>query len=237
MRDAVTEGLDLIARAVDRIRLTERSGARAVTVACSVGVATYWLMPRLARFYDRHPEVAVNVVTTPLGAPALAEGADLAIRYGHGRWRDGRVAKLFDEEVRPVCSPDLLERAGGRIDLARAPLLHVRTQEESWLSWPVYLRRSGLPPNTGTGRTFTNYVQATQAALCGHGVLLGWVSISAGLVAEGRLTPTGAPPAAAVGRIPSRDAAGIPAPDATCFLDWLMAAHGDDVEGRAATSD
>ena len=229
LKDAVTEGLDRIAGAVERIRLAERAGAGAVTVACSVGVATYWLMPRLARFYDRHPEVAVNVVTTPLGAPALAEGVDLAIRFGHGRWRDGRVAKLFDEEVRPVCGPSLLERSGGRIDLAKAPLLHVRAQEESWLSWPVYLRRAGLPRHEGTGRSFTNYVQATQAALAGQGVLLGWVSISAGLVAEGRLVPVGAPPL----RPPdgfyllAREDAGA---DAIRFHDWLIAAQGNDVE-------
>ena len=225
LKDAVTEGLDRIAGAVDRIRATERAGAAAVTVACSVGVATYWLMPRLASFCSDRPEVAVNVVTTPLGAPDLAHGVDLAIRYGHGRWRDGAVSKLFNEEVRPVCSPDLLERAGGRIDLARAPLLHVRTQEESWLSWPVYLRRAGLPPNGGPGRSFTNYVQAIQAALAGQGVLLGWVSLSAGLVAEGRLIPVGAPslrPPDAFYLVRRRNAQGA----AAAFADRLLAGCG-----------
>jgi LysR family glycine cleavage system transcriptional activator len=34
---------------------------------------------------------------------------------------------------------------------------------------------------------FTNYVQATQAALAGQGVMLGWRSITGDLVNEGRL--------------------------------------------------
>ncbi|UVC10085.1 LysR family transcriptional regulator [Rhizobium sp. TH2] len=184
---AVTEGLGRIADAIDHVRHLQMTGDSA-TVACSVGVATYWLMPRLARFSAEHPQVTVNVMTTLQGAPRLNPAVDLAIRYGNGRWADGTVEKLFDERVVPVCSQpfrDRLKSAGIKLD--RTTLLHVNTDDPAWITWPTYLKNMGLPENRTAGRRFTNYVQATQAALDGQGVMLGWESITGDLVREGRL--------------------------------------------------
>jgi LysR family glycine cleavage system transcriptional activator len=184
---AVTEGLGRIADAIDHVRHLHAAEDSA-TVTCSVGVATYWLMPRLARFSAEHPHVTVNVMTTLQGAPRLNPAVDLAIRYGNGRWTDGAVEKLFDERVVPVCSQPLRDRlnfAGVRLD--RATLLHVNTDDPAWITWAAYLKRKGLPDNLMAGRRFTNYVQATQAALDGQGVMLGWESITGDLVREGRL--------------------------------------------------
>lgn len=190
---AIRDGLGQIAEAIEALRATRREEGATVTVACSVGVATYWLMPRLAAFYREHPEILVNVMTTPTGAPALAEGVDLAIRYGHGRWRDGLVHRLLAEEVLPVCAPGLRARHGGTVSPGAVPLLHVRSDEASWVGWPAYLRSTGLAPVRAEGRVFTNYVQATQAALEGHGMMLGWRSITGGLTASGALVAAGLP--------------------------------------------
>ncbi|SIT03082.1 transcriptional regulator, LysR family [Roseivivax lentus] len=186
-----TESLSKIADLLDRMRQAEGARAQTVTVACSVGVATYWLMPRLSLFYRAHPDLLVNVVTTQSGAPALADGADVAIRYGHGRWSDGDVHHLFDEAVEPVCAPSLRARFEGPVPREAAPLLHVRTSDASWLSWAEYLARTGQPRMHGGGQSFTNYVQTTQAALEGHGMMLGWRSITGALVASGALVSAG----------------------------------------------
>src|SRR3546814_9629093 len=62
-----------------------------------------------------------------------------------------------------------------------------------WTPWEVYLRKLGLARGTARSGSrdlrFTNYVQATQAAPAGRGVMLGWRSITGDLVAEGRLVP------------------------------------------------
>jgi len=192
---ATLEGLGRIAEAIDDIgRLTQQSEP-SVTIACSVGLATYWLMPRLAGFYDRHPGVAVNVRTTNHGAPTLAGGVDLAIRYGDGQWNDGALRLLFEERVDPVCSPALAARlssASRWLDLAT--LIHVEVEDESWLSWRRYLRATGQVGGGRQGLRFTNYVQATQAALGGQGVMLGWRSITGDLVNDGRLMRLGEAP-------------------------------------------
>lgn len=187
LENAVTEGLGRIADAIDhigRMQATEES----TTVACSVGVATYWLMPRLARFSAEHPLASVNVMTTQQGAPRLNPTIDLAIRYGDGKWTDGVVQKLFDERVVPVCSHVYRDRlAEQAIPLDRATLLHVNADDPAWIGWPKYLKSLKLPDARTPGRRFTNYVQATQAALDGQGVMLGWESITGDLVQEGRL--------------------------------------------------
>ncbi|MGV3548301.1 LysR substrate-binding domain-containing protein [Rhizobium sp.] len=187
LENAVTEGLGRIADAIDhigRMQATEES----TTIACSVGVATYWLMPRLARFSAEHPLATVNVMTTQQGAPRLNPAVDLAIRYGDGKWMDGTVTKLFDERVVPVCGADyarrMIEQA---IALESAVLLHVNADDPAWIGWPAYLRHLKLPENRASNRRFTNYVQATQAALDGQGIMLGWESITGDLVREGRL--------------------------------------------------
>src|SRR3546814_5050624 len=69
-------------------------------------------MPRLATFYERHPEVAVHVMTSPQGAPELAPGVDIAARFGNGQWQDGSVTPLFAERIDPVASPALAARLG-----------------------------------------------------------------------------------------------------------------------------
>ena len=191
LADAIAEGFGRIERTLDALSLAERQRERSATVACSVGVATYWLMPRLAGFYAAHPDLSVNVITTQSGAPELSEAVDLAIRFGHGRWRDGVPGRLFDEVVEPVCSPGLRAAFDGPVPLPAVSLLHVKSPETSWLGWAEYLRRTGQAGVPGRGQTFTNYVQATQTALEGHGVMLGWHSITGALVAEGRLVSAG----------------------------------------------
>src|SRR3546814_4759352 len=172
-----------IAEAVAEIRRLDTEDQRSLRIACSFGFATYWLMPRLATFYERHPEVAVHVMTAPQGAPELGPGVDLAARYGDGGWQDGTVTPLFAERIDPVASPALAESLRRAPEpLAAAPLIHVESSDARWTPWEVYLRKLGLARGTARSGSrdlrFTNYVQATQAALAGRGVMLGWRSIT-----------------------------------------------------------
>ncbi|RUM24397.1 LysR family transcriptional regulator [Rhizobium vallis] len=186
LNTGVSDGLNRIAETIDRVRSLHLLNENSVTIACTIGTATYWLMPRLAGFYVEFPDIAVNVQTT-VGSPEISPSTDLLIRYGLGEWTDGRSVRLFDERVVPVSSPRVAERYSIMEDLEDAPLLHVVSSEKSWLSWDDYFKRFSLPENNMVGRSFTNYVQATQAALSGQGVMLGWESNTGDLVREGRL--------------------------------------------------
>lgn len=187
---AARDGLEMIHRAIDEIRADAGAEGQRLTVSCTLGMATYWLMPRLPDFYARHPDVLVNVQAPPTDLPTISGEVDLALRYGTGGWTDGETTKLFDEVVCPVGRPAVVERLlAEEVGLDRAPLIHVRGPETGhWADWPEYLRQAGVRRPPGPGQHFDNYVHAIQAALDGRGLVLGWRSNTGAFVSDGALT-------------------------------------------------
>jgi LysR family glycine cleavage system transcriptional activator len=74
-------------------RLPGRRSRGRLTLSSAPGFAARWLMPRLSRFADRHPEISVDIQTSldPVDLPM--EGIDAAIRLARrrGRCRTGRI--------------------------------------------------------------------------------------------------------------------------------------------------
>ena len=191
LHKAVTENRERLTAALDDIAALDAASDATVTVACTIGFATYWLMPRLEAFYRDHPDMAVNVQTTQQEVPLLGRGTDVAMRYGDGGWKDGDVQLLFGERIDPVCAPVLAERLAEQPgSLASAYLIHVDFPDRRWITWPQYLARTRQSAaGSAKGLRFSNYVQATQAAISGHGVMLGWRSITGDQVSQGLLVP------------------------------------------------
>nr|WP_247750034.1 LysR substrate-binding domain-containing protein [Agrobacterium sp. S2/73] len=223
---ATTESIAKISEAIIEIDELRDASSAYITVACSVGFATFWLMPRLSSFYASHPDVSVNVVTTVQGAPRLLPGIDIAIRFGNGAWNDGKVRKLFDERVDAVCSPAFLSRAKDPNTLIdTAPLIHVDVEDERWLTWEYFLSATGASLRKKTdGPRFTNYIQASQAAIAGQGLMLGWRSITGDAVKEGQLVTILDKPL-----IPKDSfflvlppSTSVKAPQRQQFSDWLL---------------
>lgn len=219
---AVRDGLGQISAALEDIRSLSGLDDSQVTVSCTIGMATYWLMPRLPDFYAAQPEITVNVQAPATDLPHLAPGIDIAIRYGTGGWRGGQTTKLFDERICPVGAPALVERLqaeGGGLD--RAPLIHVRSpHNQHWAGWEDYLRARRIERGRLAGQNFNNYVQAAQAVLDGRGLMLGWRSITGGAVRDGTLRrwPGGE---VDLGTSYFVTAATPLSRTAQCFLDWI----------------
>ncbi|WP_373356334.1 LysR substrate-binding domain-containing protein [Pseudoroseicyclus sp. CXY001] len=215
----VQGSLGAIGTAIDDMRARADLAEAQVTVACTLGMATYWLMPRLPGFYAAHPGITVNVQAPPTDLPALAPGIDVTLRYGATPFRDGPTVKLFDEEACPVGRPDLIARLES---LSEAPLIHVRSAANlHWAGWTDYLAARGLPRSRAPGQSFDNYVQATQAALDGRGLMLGWRSITARLIAEGALAPW-PEGAMSLGTAYWVTEGPRPSAGARAFLSWLL---------------
>jgi DNA-binding transcriptional LysR family regulator len=225
---ATRAGLGLIAEALARIGQIHAEQDRTLRISCSIGFATYWLMRRLSAFGVQCPDVAVSVMTTQHDAAPDAAHADVLFRYGHGRWRDGEVIPLFQECIDPVASPEFLSGHTAHGSLDGWPLIHVDVDDASWRSWAGYCRSAGVVRGSGSDLRFNNYVQATQAALNGQGVMLGWRSITGDLVAERRLAHVGLPPVtpedgAYYVVIPSRSAGHAAV---MRFVEWLRGEVG-----------
>lgn len=163
----VREALDSIARGVSELRGRPH---RALTVSVLPAFATHWLIPRLADFNRRHPDIDINIRAGQALADFTTEDVDLAVRYGGGKWSGLHAVQLAHEDVFPVCSPHF---NGGRLpktlaELARSRLLH--TPLQPWDEWFHALGTDATPPRRGM--TFSETDLLLRAAIDGLGIAL-----------------------------------------------------------------
>lgn len=197
LQRAVTETLDRLQDAVDQLGRIRRT--RQVTVTCTSGFASLWLIPRLPSFTARHPDVEVRITVSTALADLQRDRIDIAIRFCPPDMVPPGTPRLFGEETVPVCSPRLLEDPGRPLrapeDLVHHVLLHyeVRGFKGSFLDWETWLTALGLGNLRPAGMlTFNQSDQPIQAALAGQGIALGQQHLVQGLIREGRLaTPFG----------------------------------------------
>lgn len=100
--------------------------------------AHHWLLPRLAKFRDIHPELEVKLDTTVEPLDFRGTHLDMAIQLGHGDWRDSKWRVLFEEEVDAVCSADYAKKLNNfkkLEDLKDAVLLHSKYRRRAWQDW------------------------------------------------------------------------------------------------------
>lgn len=187
----LTDGFDRLAEAVMRIRSRCASGPLTVSVAPSF--AAKWLVPRLERFRAAHPDIDVRISPSMALTDFRRDDVDIAVRFGRGRYPGLRVDALFSESVTPLCSPKLLD---GPHPLTRPADLehHTLLHDDSAFAigpipdWPMWLRLAGCAHiDGGRGPRFGYAEHALQAAVEGHGVVLGRQSLARADLAAGRL--------------------------------------------------
>ena len=91
---SITEALGLMQSAVDRLHKRDRTGELTVTTLDSF--AAIWLVPRLSRFRQAHPEIDVRIATSDESIDFAQSDVDLAIRYGEGSWA-GHPCRAVDD--------------------------------------------------------------------------------------------------------------------------------------------
>src|SRR5215813_6644701 len=131
----VRDALDRIALGTER--LMQRQNAGALTISTSPDFAAKWLVHRIGRFAEAHPDIDLRVSATMHHVDFAREDVDLAVRHGDGTWAGLHMERLCAEQLFAVCSPKL---ATGRRQLSRPadvlkfPLLHLESGKE-WSRW------------------------------------------------------------------------------------------------------
>ncbi|MEB0204457.1 LysR family transcriptional regulator [Pseudomonas sp. CCC3.1] len=74
--------------------------------------ARFILGPRLGPFMDRHPELELDLRSKEDLGDLVADGFDLALRFGHPQPSSLVARKLFDTRVLTMASPAYLKRFG-----------------------------------------------------------------------------------------------------------------------------
>ncbi|RQS30919.1 LysR family transcriptional regulator [Burkholderia sp. Bp8992] len=141
-----------------------------IEVAALPTFATRWLIPRLKRFQDRHPNITVHVAERMDPFLLAGSGFDAAIHFEHPAWAGMHLHRLLEEVLVPVCSPALLKEAGANASLDALPRLHRRQNPDAW---QTYAEASGIAlTNSAVGPRYDLHSMLIEAALAGLGVAL-----------------------------------------------------------------
>lgn len=105
----LAKGFSAIREGVDAV--TGADITRPVRITMSPAFATSWLLPRLADFQHKHPEITLMLSPTAEVIELAPGGTDLAIRFGSGEWPGIEVTPLLLSDMVVVGARDLV---GGR---------------------------------------------------------------------------------------------------------------------------
>lgn len=165
----ITDEIERIIEATGTIR-----GYRSVTalnVRATPTLSNKWLLPRLAIFLDRHPDLEIRLDGTNQPTDFNRESVDVEIRHGDGRWPGLFVEPMAEEAFIPACSPTL---AGARSlqteDLPHYRLIHSVKSQAQWARW---FKLAKVQPTERWRRVlFDRSHMAIDAAADGMGIAL-----------------------------------------------------------------
>jgi LysR family glycine cleavage system transcriptional activator len=162
--DSISDGTRLLTRVTREDILT---------VQMYSTFAVRWLISRLHRFQDRHPDLQVRVMTSQLDPVLPDQDIDLAVVIG--RPLAGRVhyEYLFSPTMFPVCSPKLVagrNRINRPSDLSGFTILQVYPSARDWAAWLEATGAKEVDPDGGL--RFDSYDHALRMAARGMGVAL-----------------------------------------------------------------
>ena len=146
-----------------------------LTIHSTPSFATQWLMPRLARFSARNPDIDVRLNASKDPVDLLAGTVDVDIRYGSKNIQPaGILAEILPPEtIVPLCSPKLANGPNPihkPEDLSYHPLIHSEVSLVGWRDWGRKHRDVKL--DLKRGLRFDRSFMSISAAVDGLGVCL-----------------------------------------------------------------
>jgi LysR family glycine cleavage system transcriptional activator len=183
----VRDAMDALAEATHRLKARETGGP--LTVSTLPSFAAKWLVPRMSRFQDRHPEIELRIAAAERLVDFARDNVDVAVRFGRGDWPGVHAELVAEETVTLVCGPALLDTLREPADIGRFTLLHEEMLPlDPSPGWETWLRAAGVEGiDTSHGPRFSHTHMMLQAAMDGHGVALGGSVLVDDDLAAGRL--------------------------------------------------
>jgi len=180
----VSGALSAIAAATEDMR---KGVGNSLYVHSAPSFASLWLMPRLRRFAEAHPEIALNLSAAHTPSDFALGQADIDIRYGRPQWGDLVVEPLFEEHIVPLATPKFIrEHRLKRIDQLRdVPLIQSNVSIVQWSDW--FAQHSNQRGPDRFPVRFDRAQMSLDAATQGLGVALESTTIADGHLSDGRL--------------------------------------------------
>jgi LysR family transcriptional regulator, glycine cleavage system transcriptional activator len=157
--------------------------AQRIRITLLPSFANRWLLPRMGRWRERHPDIGIELHTSPNVMDLQREGFHAALRQGGGRWPGLETVCLTDSPLVVVGSPDAARRLYGRevsalIDeplLGDAPL------------WQRWFALAGVRARVNPVASFNDAGLMLQAAEQNLGLALAREILVADALRDGRL--------------------------------------------------
>jgi LysR family glycine cleavage system transcriptional activator len=147
--------------------------------------AQRWLLPRMGRWRERHPDIALEIDASQQVVDLLREGFHAALRQGRGPWPGLESERIFDTPLPMIVvgSPSAARRLAGAQPeaLAREPLLG---DQELWERW---FAAAGLRVHVTPVAVFNDAGLMLQAAEQNIGLAIARELLAADALGEGRL--------------------------------------------------
>ncbi len=166
---AVTEAFEALRIAFAGV---EESVQTVLSLTTLTTFASNWLVSRLGRFQQLHPEIAVQISVASQIIDFAQNDFDVGIRSGTGDWPGLESHFLFPNQFTPVCSPDLIRDVELRepSDLLKLPI--ISPGDPWWMDWftAAGVRNvdlSSRPDNSLGAQQFEG-----MAAMAGQGVAM-----------------------------------------------------------------
>lgn len=224
----LSQAFDAVAETLDRFADGRFHETLHVGVVGTFAVG--WLMPRVAGFKALHPTVDLRIATNNNRVDLAAEGLDLAIRFGDGRWHGTEALELFPAAMTPLCRPELARSLSHPGDLADHVLLRSYRADE----WPRWFEAAGEPCPPLRGPQVDTSLALAEMAADGHGVALLPARLVDRHVAAGRLARPFAAEIVTGGYWLTRLLSREPSPAMRAFEAWLLAAARSGEESLSA---
>jgi LysR family glycine cleavage system transcriptional activator len=185
----IQAALGQIEQATLRVRMRDTRTILTISVLPSVG--SFWLMPRLAGFTQRFPDIETRIISSIGPVDLHSRDADVAIRVGAlpGRrydplmprvdlsmavdWRGVLAEELVPDVLVPVYSPTLVPKESRPKDakaIRDLPLIHTASRPNAWPDW---MRAQGLSePASSREVEYGHFFMSLEAARQGQGVAI-----------------------------------------------------------------
>ena len=183
-----------------------------------------WLIPLLNDFKNSHPQITVNIEIGDGRVDFSTGPMDIAIRVSkHSQWPGVYAEKLMDEQLIPVCAPDLLPV--NLQSIHQYPLLKHTSRPEMWGEFLGYLGQESIGIEYRLG--FEHFFMLIDGALDGLGIaLVPQLLVKNELAAGTLVSPFEAGYQSAYSYYLLCDKAGLSNNKVSLFRDWLFSKAG-----------
>lgn len=187
--------LSMIHKSIDRITNTETEGVLAISTLASF--ASRWLIPRLSKFQEKHPDIALHVHTSGTKVDFDRDGIDAAIRLAAKKEPGLCDELILKDSLCLVASADVAKAVGDTCEnLYRQPLIIDGSQlldenavDITGLATEQAMEILKLNKVKLDLRIYKQSDSVVLAALAGQGVALTRLSLCAGDLKTGQLAP------------------------------------------------